>query len=156
MRLRGDDGPEAPLLITGRYGAGRVAVFASSVTQVSSANQPMWGNLVGWLTTPPAAASTSVPLDVVIAPQASLDSSGNRCLVVTVHNPSDSPAKGTVLARFLTWEAAMVSDGQAEFTLAPQASATVLIPFPGTGPTGYQALDFQSAYVVRVGVLFVG
>ena len=42
VRLRGNDGPQTPLLITGRYGAGRVAVFAASTTSITSANQKMW------------------------------------------------------------------------------------------------------------------
>jgi hypothetical protein len=153
IRLRGNDGPEAPLLITGRYGAGRVAVFASTATAVTAANQKMWADLVDWLTQPAPPAATSSPIDMEIASNPTVDASGNKSLAVTVHNPSDSPASGTVLVRFLTWEGSMVQDAQQSFALDPKAKATVLIPFPTPGPTSYQALDFQDAFDVRVGVL---
>lgn len=153
VRLRGNDGPETPLLITGRYGAGRVAVFASSASAVTVANEKMWTDLVGWLSAPAPSPSASSPLEMEIAPAASVDATGKKSLAVTVHNPSASPASGTVLVRFLTWEDAMVGDAQQAVTVAPQAKTTVLVPFPTPSPTGYQALDFRNAFDVRAGIL---
>lgn len=153
VRLRGNDGPQTPLLITGRYGAGRVAVFAASATSVTVANQQMWTQLVNWLTTPALPATAFTPLDLKIADVPTVDKAGNKSLAVTVHNPSASSVSGTIVVRFLTWEDAMVQDAQQSFAVAPQAKKTVLIPFPTPGTTGYQALDFQDAFDVRVGVL---
>ena len=155
-RFRGNDGPQTPLLITGRYGAGRVAVFASSAGAVTAANHKVWSDLLGWLTTPPPAAAPSSPLDLDVSSTPSTNAHGKKSLQVTVHNPSGSSVSGSVIVRFLTWQEAMIQDPQNEqvaFTVGPQAKTTLDIPLPEPGPTGYQELDFRDAFDVRVGVL---
>ena len=52
-RLRGQGVEQIPLLITGQYGAGRVAVFAASLDAAeSSAPTPTWNRVLGWLNGP--------------------------------------------------------------------------------------------------------
>ena len=46
VRLRGNDVANSGLLVTGRYGAGKVAVFASSATVPTAA---VWEPLLKWL-----------------------------------------------------------------------------------------------------------
>ena len=50
VRLRGNDRASSPLLITGRYGAGRVAVFASSLTGEGAPREAFWQSVITWLT----------------------------------------------------------------------------------------------------------
>ena len=51
VRVSGDDVARQPLLVTGRYGAGRVAVFAGPA---SAGSEPFWSAVMAWMRAPAA------------------------------------------------------------------------------------------------------
>jgi hypothetical protein len=72
IRARGSDVAASPLLLTGRYGAGRVAVFASSLTDASGPQaQAFWTQVIKWLGQDEPATGPVVqpanPLDVQVS-----------------------------------------------------------------------------------------
>jgi hypothetical protein len=156
VRIQGDDRGGAPLLITGLYGAGRVAVFASSLTSSDAGLAPIWKSLLAWLTeAPPKAGADSslepVEISTTVVPRDATPGSG--ALRVTLKSAVNSPLSVQVVARILTWEQAIVGDQTKVVQIPAGQEVTVDLPLPTPGPTQYQALDARDAFVVRVGVL---
>lgn len=159
IRARGDDVGQTPLLLTGRYGAGRVAVFASSVKGMadSPAARAFWTPVLRWLTTrEDATATPGSPAGPVHwpSPAVTVDRAAHT-LRVTVQNPTGRAVPVQVLARLLTWEHALVGDLGQRATVPANGQITVALPLPESGATSYQALDFREAYIARLGVLSV-
>ncbi len=153
IRLRGNDAAQTPLLLSGRYGAGRVAVLGASLADADKAPAAaaLWSPLVKWLSqAAPVAAQGSKAPD--LAPTFQLDKAA-RTLRVTLKNPAANPLSLQVVARLATWEGALVGDVSRDLTLPAAASATVELPLPAPSATNYQALDFRDAFDARVGVL---
>ena len=153
VRLRGNDAAQAPLLLSGRYGAGRVVVWGSSLADADKAPNAaaLWSPIVKWLAqeAPVAAKETKAP---DLSPAFQLDKAA-RALRVTLKNPTPNPLSLQVVARLATWERALIGDVLRDVTLAANASATVELPLPAPSATNYQALDFRDAFDARVGVL---
>lgn len=152
IRARGDDVAASPLLLTGRYGAGRVAVFASSLPETpdTPAARAMLGAVLAWLsespTRPADAQAKAKDVTLVAQPQ-------QQHLRVRLAGSVTQPVPVVVVARFLTWEGAIVGDQEQETQLQPGKASYVDLPAPAAGPTSYQALDVCDAYQVRLGVL---
>jgi len=150
MRIRGGDMGASGLLITGRYGAGRVAVFASSAT---AANAAVWGPLLKWLDT----ERPTQPIEAAGKPAITLNSTridaANRALIVELSNDGDAPAKTEVIGRVLTWEHALIGDVLQTVGIAAKSNATISLPLPNVDATQYQALDAKDAFIVRLGIL---
>jgi hypothetical protein len=166
VRMWGDDVFATPLLVTGRYGAGRVAVFASDAggPDAWNDNGAFWGAVLGWLQKRDALAGGSggqVSLQV--------EATAQHTARVTVQSTA-GPVNGQLVARALTWEGALVGNqagdqagGPAGETLhdvkvAAGGRQVIEIPLPKPGATGYQACDpgnagSSDAYDLRVGVL---
>jgi hypothetical protein len=143
IRLRGSGVEQIPLLITGRYGAGRVALFAAPINSITDA-RPFWTAILRWLAAPPpAAAPAGVPSGPVTIRRIEtlLDEHAVR---LTLSRPFD----GLAVIRARTWERALAGDFEAAFT-----SATLTIPLPKPGPQNYQALDAKDVYDLRIGIL---
>lgn len=153
VRIAGNDGARTPLLITGRYGAGRVAILAGSIASLESSADAaaLDAGLLAWLfarDSSPALAGDPPK----IAPAVGVDVPGRR-LRVTLANPTASPMTVEVLARLETWEQAPIGDIAQTVTLAANAAGEAVLPIPPVGSTSYQALEYCDAYHVRVGVL---
>jgi hypothetical protein len=154
VALTANDRAESPLLITGHYGAGRVAVFASTLTGDGQARETFWKQTLAWLTTPPPASTAEPATDAITMSQSVLQTpAGGDAMHVTLKNRTGQPLSLQVIGRILTWEQAYIGDSLQPIGVPANGSASVDIPLPKPGPTGIQALDWQRAFVVRVGVL---
>src|ERR1019366_9128767 len=142
VRLRGSGVEQIPLLITGRYGAGRVALFAAPVDSItpSAVARPCWIAVLRWLAAPRQSPVPAAPVTI----QRIETLPGLHAVRLTLSRPFD----GLAVVRARTWERAITGDFLASFT-----SATVTIPLPKPSPTNYQALDAQDVYDLRVGIL---
>ena len=156
VRVQGNDRDAVPLLITGRYGAGHVAVFASSLTSSDPGLGSIWKSLAQWLTEPkPKTDAEPTPDEVAIStavvPRDATPNGG--ALRVTLKNTTETALSVQVLARILTWEQAIVGDETRLVQIPAQQQTTIDLPMPIPGPTQYQALSARDAFVVRLGVL---
>ncbi len=153
VRVKGDDINASALVLTGRFGAGRVAVLAAGVMDLKTGkgDANFWIPLLKWMAASPA-NSTGEPVDVRITPLVTVDRE-KRTLDVAVRNPTSSPLKVTVIARLETWEQAYVGDVEQELTIPASGAATANLAVPAIGPMSYQALDYQDKWDARVGIL---
>ena len=58
-----------------------------------------------------------------------------------------------VIGRILTWEGAYVGDSIEPVEVPANGVSSVDLPVPAAAPTGYQALDWRLAFIVRAGIL---
>ena len=153
IRVRGDDADGAPLVLTGRYGAGRVAVLAGGVTdlQTGTGEANFWTPLLKWLAESPGNASAE-PANVKVAGATSVDRK-KRILKVAVRNPTSAPLKVTVIVRLETWEQAYVGDLEQALTIPAKGTATASLALPPIDATSYQALDYRDKWDARLGIL---
>jgi hypothetical protein len=150
IRIRGNDVGQSGLLITGEYGAGRVAVFASSA---ASGNAALWGPLLKWLDADRPGApiqSESKPAISITSAQADPQ---HHALVVELSNGGDQPVHVETIGRVMTWEHAMIGDVTVPLDIAAGSKATLSLALPSADSMQYQALDAEDAFIVRVGVL---
>jgi len=152
IRLSADDLSATPLVLTGRYGAGRVAVLASSCAGIDADARAagMWHAVFSWLVAGAPAASTP-PAGVRIG--AIHRDEQAHALAVTLENPGQAAQTVQLVARICTWERAFVGDELREAVVPPGGSLSISVPLPHPGTTGYQALAARDAYVVRLGIL---
>jgi hypothetical protein len=151
----GDDVGHTPILVTGRYGAGRVAVLAGSMADLdkSAGGEAVDQAVVQWLLARDPMATSPAPDGVPkLTPVATVDVP-SRCLRVTVSNPTAAALAVQVVARVETWEPALIGDQTQSITLPANGSRTVTVSLPTVDSTSYQALDARDAYQARVGVL---
>jgi len=133
-----------PLLVTGRYGAGRVAVFASSA---ESGTDAFWKDVFTFL----AAKPTPSPKPAVGKISFAADGRKGE-IAVTVTNSSTSPAVLPVLARVSSWSGEYVDDFAASFTFPAGKIATARLQIPDGGKFRPQSLDQKRLCKVRIGV----
>lgn len=151
IRLRGDDVGHTPLLATGRYGAGRVAVLGCAVSKIEGTPDSLLKPLLAWLGDTHA-VKAAAGLAQTIQPVVTVDSAA-RSLKVVLKNPQPQAMKVEVLARLSTWERALMGDVTQLATIPANGELTVELPLPKSGVANYQALDFRDALDVRVGVI---
>ncbi len=154
VRARCNDYAQTPLLITGRYGAGKVAVFASNFENVDR-EIPFWNAVVTWLRkdehAPGMAGDAAVAMEFVYEPGVPLK---KRELEVKLTNHGGTSVDGVLLGRLLTWEEAIVGDVQKQVTIPAGATVSVTMPLPEkASATSYQALATRDEYKARVGLL---
>ncbi len=152
VRLQGNDRAATPLLMTGRYGAGRVAVFASGLDKLPPGAEPIFTPLLQWLLMPPLDL-TKEPTAGMVQISSVVPGPAAGSVRVTLKNSGGSPLSLQVLDRLLTWEGAPVGDAARGLQLAANSESFVDLPVPGTGPLPYQALESRHAFVARIGVL---
>lgn len=151
VRLSGADRISSPLLITGRYGAGRVAVLAGPAEAIEAFAKAteVWSALVEWLTASAASSANNPakPLDIEVLMR-------EGAAHVVVKNPTTQPISCNLVARALTWEGALLGDIPSEpMDLPAGGSSQQVLSLPGPSLIGYQALSFRHALQLRVGVL---
>ena len=152
IRARADDIAGSPLFLTGRYGAGHVAVFASSVEALPDplSEDAFWTTTLHWLmpvNSPTARAAVTLSTPEIGSNLAS------HTAAITLHNPTAAPLDVQVVARLLTWEGAPIGDELRDVKLPPSGSVSVEIPLPKPGATSYTALEDRDAFRIRLGVL---
>lgn len=155
VRLAANDRGQSPLLITGRYGKGRVAVLAGSSTAFtgSPAAGPFWDAVLVWMM---EARSAIAPVEA--ASQLSLAVSATRSKAsITITNPSSREMQGELVARLLSWEGAYLEDASAPDAGVVKISAlgktVVEFNLPQPSSTGAQVLEWRHALQLRVGLI---
>ena len=155
VRVSAADRGRSPLVVTGSYGAGRVAVLAGPAGSFdSSANAgAFWAALIGWLTEKRALPQEAAPST---KPEMTV-SAGNTKAQVKLENHGSEPISCILVARTLSWEGALIGDIEPQtpgpIKLAAAGTETVEFVLPQPSPTGYQALDYRHALRFRVGLL---
>lgn len=148
IRLASADESRDGLLLTGRYGAGRVAVFASGAESGTAA---FWQDVFAYL-----ALSEPQPYRIPPDPVLSfrLDKAKRRLIVSGTTTADSPPASLPVVARLSTWDGATFDDLSGILSLpARGGSEELALDLPAPGPTGVQALEKHDFLRVRVGVL---
>jgi hypothetical protein len=154
IAARAGDLAHTPVLLTGRYGAGRVAIFASSLASPQTDTQAFWKDTLRWLSTDDAATNPPSSSPTVELPEPQWEvGAEHRLLRVTVRNPQSTDQHVRVLARLRTWEAAIVGDVEKELSIPAHGNAVAELALPKPDATAYQALEFRDAFDVRLGVL---
>jgi hypothetical protein len=154
VRMRASDLGHTPLLVTGRYGAGRVAVFASSVQTAGAGSAELWKDTLRWLNTeqintqsPPGNDASPLP-----PPVCAVETS-KRVLRVTIQNPGSSARPLHVIARLATWERANVGDVERDVVVPAKGEVVAELPLPKSNELGFQAMAFRDAFDIRLGIL---
>lgn len=151
VRLSANDRGSSPLLITGRYGAGQIAVFAGQAEAIEAFSKAteVWSALLSWLIAP-----RSLSLGKPAAPLSITVTSQQASAHVRITNSSAQPVACNLVVRALTWEGALIGDIPPQpMSLAAAETSTQVLPLPTPTSTGYQALLFRHALQLRVGVL---
>jgi hypothetical protein len=147
-RIRSNDVGNSALLITGRFGAGRVAVFASSAR---NANADVWNPLLKWL-------EADHPADPIVAepPKVSFSShvdAQHHSLIVDLSNETADLQSVEVIGRVLTWEHALIGDDSQTVEIPANGKTSVALALPSPGAKQVEALDFRDAFIVRLGLI---
>jgi hypothetical protein len=150
IRLRGSGVEQIPLLITGRYGAGRVALFASSL-DAPGETAAFWTQVLNWLAAARPAPAVASQATFTVTPVPSMHG-----VHIVVTNPAGVPFNGEVIVRARTWERAITEDFTRSFSVAPHLSKPILIQLPKPSTQNYQALGYRDAYDLRIGLIAGG
>jgi len=150
-----DDIARSPLLVTGRYGAGRIAMLATTVVALgeSDAAQAFWRGVIGWLVEDEPVPSPAS------APKASLSMSfpSPATVRLTIGNLSHEPLPAQLVMRVVDRNGAMLADGAGELqkplSLSPGHSAVLDLPLPTPVLRGLEASEAESSLLVRAGLL---
>jgi len=154
VRLQGNDRASSPLLITGHYGAGRVAVFASGLAGNDPGLEAFWKPVIAWLTAPrPDVSNEPASGAIELPPDAATANIAANALHVTIKNPGSKPLQVQVIGRVLTWEEAFVGDSLQSIAVPAGGTVSVDLAMPQPSSTQYQALDWRRAFVIRLGVV---
>jgi hypothetical protein len=150
-----DDIARSPLLVTGRYGAGRVAMLATTVVALgeSDAAQAFWRDVIGWL-----AEDESAPSPVPAPrPSLSMGFPSSAAVRLTIDNPSHAPLPVQLVMRVVDRNGAMLADGVGELqkplSLPPGHSTVLDLPLPAPALRGLNASEAESILLVRAGLL---
>jgi hypothetical protein len=155
VRVRGKDIFASPLLVTGRYGAGRVAVLASSAASLGDwqGGPQFWQTVLSWLS---QGGVLEQPGKAVSVPGLTVDT-GAHGAIFSLSNPTDRAVSIQVVGRASTWEGALLGgelgELQTAVTIPAQGHRRIEMPLPSPSPTNYQALDAEDAFQLRVGLL---
>ncbi len=154
VRAYGDDLVQAPLVITGRYGAGKVVVVATSASQIDGTvvAREFWDAVFHWMRDQNkvlAAPATSIPqLTTVLAEgqaHISLKNSGSAELPVEV------------VLRTLAGDGALLPDASGEqqrtISIAAGKSVSMVLPIAARLPNVVGLSQSSERRQVRVGVL---
>jgi len=173
VRLWGGEITRPPLLVTGRYGAGRVAVVATGPEAVSGPNTAeFFKSIFEWLagrhgdeipvsTAGDSPAKTAGP--AIVRPAWEGDGGGwnvkagvelpARQLVLQLKKNA-APQEVELVLRMATWERAPVEDRI--LILKPDRTGRVVVDLPAPGPQTVDALDVRDAFWIRLGLLEEG
>jgi hypothetical protein len=161
VRLAADDVYGTPLLVTGRYGAGRVAVLGAPIGAPDSwpdaSARQFWQGVLRWLTGAKGGPLTSSNSPSAATAGLRVEPAGQGRARIVVTNSESSALHGELVLRAQTWEGALLTGGpalaQPRISVPPQGEQGVEFALPLPDPTGYQALDYHSAVQLRVGLL---
>ena len=158
VRVSGDDVYASPLLITGAYGAGRVAVFASSAgaTDGWQGSTQFWSTVLQWLGAAGAGtAGRASTAGTSFSFAASVRDNGIADISVT--NPGNSAISAMLVTRSLTAEGALLGTSEAEsetpISIPAGGKKTVQVQLPSMSATNYRSMETNKAVRLRMGLL---
>ncbi|MDE1178844.1 MAG: hypothetical protein PW789_19895 [Edaphobacter sp.] len=155
VRICYDDIARLPLLVTGRYGAGRVAMLSTSSSALgeSPAAKDFWRAVVRWLSEPEPASPPVAGVKPTLA--MSFPSSGSVRL--TIGNPSKTTLPVQLVMRALDRNGAMLGDAAGELlkplSLPPGRSTVLNLPLPAPALPGLETYASETSFQVRAGLL---
>jgi hypothetical protein len=155
IRVSGGDIFASPLLVSGLYGAGRVAIFASSGLALDAweGGPKFWAAVLSWLGSS-APQNTGVKTPQV--PDLAVETVGHA-VHLNLKNPSSSALSVRVVGRASTWDGSLLGEETGELhrmvTIPPRGDLSVEMPLPEPSPTNYQALEDADAFQLRIGLL---
>lgn len=130
VRAQCSDFTQSPLVVTGRYGAGKVAVVGTSIAGIGdqTAARDLWKSILNWLAEgdrAEASPATKPSINTLVQ---------NDHLEVTLNNPSSAALPLQVVLRALSGDGALLPDGSGELqrqvSLPPRGSSTLKLPLP--------------------------
>lgn len=149
VRARADDLAQTPILITGRYGAGRVAMLGVPLAALEvDAAAGLRTALLRWLTEAPSPTVTEPPLgEVVVALSAD-----QQAVEVTL---AAQPAARTVevVLRLYDAQGAWIANQRQTLSLAAGAAKPLRLALPSPSATTPRSYAVMSDVIARVGVL---
>jgi hypothetical protein len=158
VRVSGDDVYGSPLLVTGVYGAGRVAVFASSASSVDAwqGAAEFWSGVLQFLMgSGPGVSGGQISEASGVAFSATATSGGTASISVT--NSGTGAIKGVLVTRALSAEGALLGTSDAEsetpVTIPARGTKTVQVKLPASSPTDYDSLSTNHAMRLRIGLV---
>ena len=153
VRARCADLAQMPLVVTGKYGAGKVAMVGTWVEGVGASDRAtaFWTALLRWLLVKDTGRSVNT-----VRPRLAVNLHRDAAQV-TLSNPSALPLPLVVVMRTLSATGAVLADGVGEANqqvlLAPQASSTISFPLPTPSPLADDSIRADTELQVRIGVL---
>ncbi len=156
------------LLMTGRYGKGKVAVFASGIAETAEWKQrdAFWAGVLKWLATPekfteaaPPEIKASAQERVAVSANGKglrtelLQDGGARSVGLRLVNNSSAPLPAEAVLRVATWQRALIGDLNARVIVPAGGERIIRWSIPAPEKTSYQALTELDEYDVRFGVL---
>ncbi len=146
VRLDADEVRHDGLLITGKYGAGRVAVFAADASQ---GDRALWSATLNWLA---VARPAEVAIPDGCTPTVRIDVAGRR-LVITARNPGTQALTLPVVARISGWDGTPIGDRLGELMLPAGAAGETAIPLPAPDAISACILAERDELRVRIAIL---
>lgn len=145
-RLWAADSGEESLLITGEYGAGRVAVFAS---ELNAGTPEFWADVLRFLAEArPVDGKTPAVEEIGF----SIDRA-RRAIRISARNPGRVELKLPVVVRLSGWDGTLLNDLNGVLRLAPGKQGELVLTLPPSGPLAPQQLEFYDAFRLRTAVL---
>lgn len=142
---KADDLGQTPVLMSGRYGAGRCVVFASSFDALGPMTQPV----LDWLSK--AQTAKKCPVDQVKA--TTRINKGQRQFELAVSHDSKQTIPVEVVWRKLSWLGAMIDTHCQSVVLDAQAPTQLSLEIPKVNQTSYQELRDRDQYIIRWAIL---
>ncbi len=158
VRARYENFMHLPLLVTGRYGAGRVAMLATNAPALGESvqAQAFWRAVLCWLLEAEDATAATIPLD---KPTLEADFSSSSSVRVTLTNPSTEAVPVQLVLRILDQNGAILPDGEGEvqraLTLPPGKPTIVEHPLPHSLISGIELFKAEKIFQIRAGLLSV-
>jgi hypothetical protein len=156
VRVSGADVSRTPLLVTGRYGAGRVALLATSAAGIGDSVQAQgfWDGVLRWLQ---PGVSVGVGGEKARGTAELQLSSGDGGVRAQVRNMGSAEGSWQVVMRAVGWDGAILGDGRGALeravTVKGKGTASVDLPLPAVSDVGDDSLRVKRCFRVRVGVL---
>lgn len=153
VRARCNDLAETPLVVTGRYGAGKVVVVATSAAGIgeSDTSRRYWISVLRWLMKEGEGEKSGF-----VKPGLSTSFVGEEAHI-TLSNPASTPLPLQVVVRILSADGAILTDGAGELQrrviLAPRQTSTLKLALPAPTSNADEGIRVGRPLRVRIGFL---
>ena len=153
VRARCNNLAGSALVVTGRYGAGKVVLVGTSVAGLSETASAgtFWSSILQWL-------GEDEPRDSAPGAKPAMAATiADGQVHVQLSNPGASPLAIQIVLRVLAESGSVLADGQGEqqrrLSLAAKTSSAVTLRLPAPGRLADASLEDDGSLQVRVGLL---